>query len=197
MSQASSQTPHDHLATLADLTAIPEDERWHEILDGELVEKASPSAEHAFDQAAITRTLAGFHGRSGGPGGLGGWWIATEPTVKLAPHQYVQPDLAAWRRDRWPERPTGYPILARPDWVCEIGTDGDARRRDGVKKRRIYADHGVGHYWLLDVEQGTLTVLRLVTEGYEEVLRANRGEVVRAEPFEGIPLSIGQLLGED
>jgi Uma2 family endonuclease len=87
--------------------------------------------------------------------------------------------------------------MLRPDWVCEIGTDGTARRRDGVKKRRIYADHSVPWYWLLDVEHGQLTVLKLVSSGYSEVLEVGRGVLFRAEPFEGIELSVEVLLGEE
>ncbi|AGP34280.1 hypothetical protein [Sorangium cellulosum] len=38
------QNPHP--ATLADLLAIPEEQRFHEIVDGELMQKAVPSFEH-------------------------------------------------------------------------------------------------------------------------------------------------------
>jgi hypothetical protein len=33
-------------ATLDDFLAMPEDERFHELLDGEIVQKANPSFEH-------------------------------------------------------------------------------------------------------------------------------------------------------
>src|SRR5437016_4486384 len=144
MSSGSSQTPLPHLATFQDLLAIPEDERFHEILDGELVQKAMASGEHSTTQLEIGAWLVPRFGRR--PNGAdrpGGWWFATECEIELSRHQVVRPDIAGWRRERMPERPHGYPLRLRPDWVCEVMTDGDARRRDGLKKRRLYSDFGV------------------------------------------------------
>jgi Uma2 family endonuclease len=85
----------------------------------------------------------------------------------------------------------------RPDWVCEIMCDGDARRRDGLQKRRIYAEHGVPFYWLVDTERETLTVLTLITRGYVEQLTASRADRVHAAPFDLIELQVGALFGDD
>ena len=96
-----------------------------------------------------------------------------------------------------PAKPSGFPLRVRPDWVCEVMTDGDARRRDGIQKRRIYADHDVLHYWLVDAERETLTVLRRTARGFEELLTAGRTDIVRAEPFESFELRVGVLFGDD
>lgn len=192
----SSQTPVQ-LATFADLVAIPEDQRFHEILDGALVPKEATSGEHALTQGSVRAKLDGYAGQKNGPSRPGGWWLLTEPTVRLGAYQTVRPDVAGWRRERMPERPTGYPIYLRPDWVCEIHMLGDARRRDTLQKRRIYAEHGVPHYWLLDAERETLSVLRLVGEVYAEVLHADRAAVLRAEPFDGLELAVASLFGHD
>jgi Uma2 family endonuclease len=40
-------------ATLEDFWAIPEAARFHELIDGELVEKAAPTGEHGGAQAGI------------------------------------------------------------------------------------------------------------------------------------------------
>lgn len=192
----SSQTPVQ-LATFADLVAIPEDQRFHEILDGALVPKEATSAEHALTQGSVRAKLDGYSGQKNGPSRPGGWWLLTEPTVRLGAYQTVRPDVAGWRRERMPERPSGYPIYLRPDWVCEIHVLGDARRRDTLQKRRIYAEHGVPHYWLLDAERETLSVLRLVGEVYVEVLHAERAAVLRAEPFDGLKLAVASLFGHD
>jgi Uma2 family endonuclease len=197
MASPSTQTPKIQLATFADLLRIPEEERRHEILDGEIVEKALPRGEHGVSQLRTGRLLGGFDRLPHGPRRPGGWWFATEPTIRLSRHSVVQPDVAGWRRERMPERPAGYPIALRPDWVCEIMCDGDARRRDGLQKRRIYADHDVPHYWLVDTERETLTVLRLTDEGYVEVLHAERSSRVRAEPFDAVELQVGVLFGDD
>ncbi len=38
---------------------------------------------------------------------------------------------------------------------------------------------------------------RWTQEGYVEILAAERGEQVRAEPFEATPLQVGVLFGDD
>ena len=197
MSSASTQTPTVHLATFADLLLIPEEQRRHEILDGEVVQKALPRAEHSLTQSNINMQLRDYQRRQGDQSKPGGWWIMTEPTVSMSIHETVQPDVAGWRRERMADGPSGYPLTLRPDWVCEIMSDGDARRRDGLQKRRIYADHDVPHYWLVDTEREMLTVLRLTAECYVEVLTAARKDRVRAEPFDALELQIGVLFGED
>ena len=41
------------LATIGDFLAIPEEKRFHELIAGEIVEKASPSVEHGSAQVAL------------------------------------------------------------------------------------------------------------------------------------------------
>ena len=197
MSAASSQTPRTKLASLADLLAIPEEDRFHEILDGELVRKELTGAPHSLGQHRVSGWMMPFDRKPNGPSRPGGWWILTELTIELSPHQILQPDIAGYRRERLPEVPDRYPLKLRPDWVCEVMGGPDARRRDGLQKRRVYADHGVPHYWLLDMPLQRLVVLRLTEQGYVEVLAAGRGERVRAEPFEALELPVDVLFGED
>lgn len=198
MSSASSETPRVHLATFADLLALPEEARFHEILDGELVQKATPGGEHGLGQLSTAAFLKPrFSHKPNGPSRPGGWWFATEVTIELDLHDTVQPDLAGWRRTTLPEGPKGYPLRVAPDWVGEVVSGPDARRRDGIQKRRIYALHHVAHYWLIDTDRQTLTVLRLTPRGYEEALHAHRKDRVHAEPFDAIELPVGVLFGED
>ena len=57
--------------------------------------------------------------------------------------------------------------------------------------------HQVPHYWIIDPANETLTVYRWHPDGYIEVLIADRSQRVRAEPFDGIELSVGVLFGDD
>ncbi|MEO8798369.1 MAG: Uma2 family endonuclease [Polyangiaceae bacterium] len=66
---------------------------------------------------------------------------------------------------------------------------------DTVKKLRGYQRAEVPHYWLLDLRDQTLTVLRFSAEGYVVALKAERGELVRAEPFESLEVSVADLFG--
>ncbi|WP_437624489.1 Uma2 family endonuclease [Sorangium sp. So ce1151] len=183
-------------ATAADLLAIPEEQRFHEIIDGELVQKAVPSFEHGDAQSAIVAHVKlPFQRRPGGRW-PGGWWFATEVEVELAPDQVYRPDVVGWRRERSPERPSGSPVRLRPDWVCEVLSPSNARH-DTVKKMRAYQRCQLPHYWIVDPREETLTVYRWTPEGYLVPLRAERGERVRAEPFGAVELQVGVLFGDE
>ena len=179
--------------TLADALAVS-DERAVELVDGELVEKAAPSFEHGEAQAQVAGQLTN---RFGGPprGGAGGWWIGTEVDVQYA-DQLFRHDVVGWRRDRAAARPTGRPVEMRPDWVCEVLSPSNAAT-DSVRKLRTLHGHGVPHYWLVDPDRKTLTVLRWQDEGYLTLLTAEAGEVVRAEPFQSMELRTGPIFGLD
>lgn len=162
-------------------------------MGGEIVYKAAPRFDHGSAQSGLSGGLFGFRG-SGGPRGPGGWWIATEVEVQYEPTEIYRHDLAGWRRARVSTMPSGWPITSRPDWVCEILSPTNAST-DTVKKLRALHRHAVPHYWLLDPAEGTLRVMRFTPEGYLEAMSASAEEVVRAEPFDAIELSMPDVLG--
>jgi Uma2 family endonuclease len=181
------------LATFADLAALGDDARC-EVLGGEIVEKAAPTFEHGATQLQIGSELLGPYQR--GRGGPGGWWFGSEVDIELGPHDVFRPDVAGWRRDRVPERPSGRPVTVRPDWVCEILSPSTAAR-DEKDKFAVYHRARVGHYWIVDHQRSVLTVYRWTADGYLVALKATAGEVVRAEPFDAIELDVGLLLGRE
>jgi Uma2 family endonuclease len=181
-------------ATLDDLLAIPEEERRHELVDGTIVEKGAASGEHGAVQFKLSAHMAPFHRRPGGRW-PGGWWFATEVDVHFDPANTFRPDVVGWRRDRVLERPRGVPVMVRPDWVCEILSTN--KRNDLIKKKRVYHGHQVPHYWIIDPLEESLSVYRWASDGYTEILAVERGEQVRAKPFEAIPMQVGLLFGDD
>jgi Uma2 family endonuclease len=183
-------------ATLDDFFAIPEHERFHEIYDGELHRKAAPTGEHGMAQAGVIGgVMPPFQRRSGGSGGPGGWWIASEVEVALLA-QVVRPDVVGWKRETCAERPTGTPVEARPDWICEVLSPSNAKD-DTVRKLRLYHQAGIAHYWIADPMEATLRVMRHSPDGYITLQHAERHETIRAEPFQAIELFVGSLFGDD
>jgi Uma2 family endonuclease len=182
-------------ATLADLLAIPEEDRKRfELVEGAIADRGATSGEHGTAQFKLSSHMSPFDRRPGGRW-PGGWWFGTEVDVYFDETNTFKPDVTGWRRDRVPERPRGIPVMVRPDWVCEILSSN--KRNDVVKKKRVYHRHQVPHYWIVDPEQETLLVYRWAPDGYVEVLVAERGDVVRAEPFDAIPLTVGVIFGDD
>ncbi len=187
--------PARKAATLDDLLAIPEEERRRvELIDGTLADRGATSSEHGQAQFNLSTCLTPFRRRPGGRW-PGGWWFGTEIDVYFDEDNTFRPDVAGWRRERVPELPRGFPVRLRPDWVCEILSSN--KRNDVIEKKRVYHRHQVPHYWIVDPEEETLTVYRCAPDGYTELLVAERGDVVRAEPFEAMPLAVGVIFGDD
>jgi Uma2 family endonuclease len=183
-------------ATLDDFWAIPEHERFHELIAGELTQKAAPSGEHGDAQAGIVAAVRPSFQRQRDGGALGGWWILTEVELWLETTDIVRPDIVGWRREHCPERPTGTPVRVRPDWICEVVSPSHPTD-DTVKKLRLYHRVAIPYYWVVDPRDATLTVMRWSADGYVTLLRAERAERVRAEPFQAIELAVGTLFGDD
>ncbi|KYF85168.1 hypothetical protein BE17_04160 [Sorangium cellulosum] len=187
--------PQRH-ATAADLLAIPEAERFHEIIDGDLIRKAVPSWSHGRAQARMITRVSDPYDRPPGRRGPGGWWFVTEVEIELEPDQVYRPDIAGWRRERLAAPPTEFPVRARPDWVCEVLSPSNASN-DTVKKLRTYHRCKVPHCWILDPLHETLTVLRWTEGGYLLAATAGRGDRTRAEPFDAIELDVSELFGDE
>lgn len=181
-------------ATMADLLAIPEEHRRHEVIDGVPVEQEAASGRHGAARGRLSRFVAPYDRRPGGRW-PGGWRFTTGAEIQLSDSQIFRPDVAGWRRERLDVLPSEVPITVTPDWVCEILSKN--RWKDLVKKKRAYHLHHVNHYWIVDPIEETLAVHRWQSDGYVEVLIAERRETVRAEPFDAIELRVGVLFGDD
>lgn len=177
-------------AVYDELLKVPE---WKvaEIIDGELIVNPRPAIPHAHVGSGMIVDIRGaFDGPPGAADRPGGWWILFEPELHLGDDVLV-PDLAGWRRDRLPVLPNAAFMTAAPDWVCEIVSPSTGRI-DRSRKMRIYAREGVAHLWLVDPTPRTLEIYRL--EGALWTVVANHGgdNVVRAEPFDAIELTLAR-----
>lgn len=182
--------------TLAEFLALDEDaRRRYELIDGELTERGAATARHGRTQSRIPGLLSPYDRRLRDPDRPGGWIFATEVDIYFDPDNTLRPDVAGWRRDRLDELPLEFPVRTLPDWTCEILSTN--QRNDLIRKKRVYHHHRVPHYWILDPAEATLLVYRWTADGYTDVLSAERGERVRAEPFDAIDLAVGVFFGDD
>ena len=178
--------------TVEVLDTMSDDQRA-EVVDGELVQEAMTSFEHGDAQSSMAAEIKSRFG-GGGPDGRSGWWIATETTVIYAADQGFRHDLVGWRKARVPNRPKGRRVTIRPDWVCEILSTN--KSKDLVSKRRVLHDKGVPHYWILDPDGKTLSVLRWHAEGYLMATAVSPGDVAALEPFDAVELEVAKLFGD-
>ena len=178
------------LATYESLLALPEDVKA-EIVGGLVQLLPAPRPRHSKIQGALRAFVGKPFDDDDGFGGPGGWWIFLEVDVQLSPHDILRPDLTGFRRTRLSDLDER-PFTVIPDWVCEVLSPSTARN-DRVAKRRLYAQHGVKHYWLVDPETRTLEALELREGVWLEVGVYDEESVVRIRPFEDIELPVGRL----
>lgn len=179
-------------ATYEDLMRVP-DNLVAELIGGELYTSPRPRGPHGTVAARLAGLL--IPPFDFGDGGPGGWWLIGEPEVHWGPRadqQVTVPDLAGWRRERMPEIPTDHRFRVVPDWICEIASPSTVRL-DRYVKMPLYAEHGVGHLWMIDVEARVLEVFRL-ENGRWLLLAIYSGEQsINAEPFEAIDFRLERL----
>ncbi len=148
--------------TYEDYRTIPDDGKRHEIIEGEEYMSPSPTTPHQ----RIVLNLATALKQHVQEHDAGEVFVAPCDVI-LSDHDVVQPDVffvAAERRDIVKERG----IAGVPDLVVEVVSEGN-RRHDEVRKRRLYARHGVAEYWVVDPELETVKVYRRPEDGYDQV----------------------------
>lgn len=171
----------DRLLTMADWEALPEDNsRSYELVEGVLVVSPRPVSKH---QRAMWRLAAQLEPQL--PPAFG---VLTEtevvidpvapPTIRV-PDLIVVPEAGIETNPRWNADEV---LLA-----VEILSPG-SRRTDRVTKFAEYAEAGIEHYWLVDLDAPTtLTGYRWVDDYYELV--ADTRSTVRID-VTGTPVTL-------
>jgi len=168
--------------------ALPPNTRA-EIVAGEIRVLPRPRPRHTRAASTLVVRLGhefGWDTKSG----PGGWVLLVEPELAFG-EQIRCSDLAGWRVERYVE-PEDNPITLVPDWICEVLSPSTARS-DRVEKMPLYAEHGVGHLWLVDPLAETLEVYR--REGALWLVVSTHGAEpeARPEPFGAVPFDVGAL----
>lgn len=158
-----SPLPEDADALWRLLEAVPGHFRA-EIIDGTLHVQPRPSTDHQYTNGALTAYVGGPHMFD--PNGPGGWWILSEPGVRVQVKGELSPDQAGWRKSRLPFLPS-ISTLA-PDWVCEI-LSPESAAYDRDTKMPFYSRLGIEWAWLVDVDRRDIEVYQLHEGSYARV----------------------------
>lgn len=167
--------------TYRDYAALPDDGRRYELHEGQLSVTPAPGTRHQIVSANIFEVLR-RHVRAGGMGRV----LYAPVDCILSDRTIVQPDivyLAAESPTRMSERAIeGPPTLAIE--ILSPSTGHIDRRR----KMRLYAEHGVPHYWLVDGDARMIDAFTLTGAAYALAARLERSEPVALPPFTDLAL---------
>lgn len=169
------------LLTIADVEALADDGRRHELIGGTIVVSPFPVPLHQTVSRNLQRLLEAAcpadHVVFDAPIGL-----------TFGPHDLFGPDLVVSPRSSIGEKFLELPTLL----VVELVSPSSARL-DSLTKRDAYADAGVPHYWMVDTrdDHRRFTALRL-TEGSYDAAVSTTGHVSIDEPL-AVDFQLGEL----
>jgi Uma2 family endonuclease len=177
--------------TYADLVAMPEDGKRHELIDGEHYVTPSPTLRHQLVLGNLHLDLGAYVEANG----LGKVFFAPLDVV-LSDHDVVEPDLLFVSTARTEALGRAY-VHAAPDLVVEVLSPG-TRKIDATKKLRLYEKFGVAEYWMIDPEDEWVEVYRAASGGHglhqAARLIRERGDGPLTSPlFPGFALQLSRL----
>jgi Uma2 family endonuclease len=156
--------------TVDDLDGLPEGSTTrYELVDGALLVSAEPSLQHQRVNGQLFRLL-----QDAAPPELE---VFLPVDVRLSPVRQLAPDITVVRR----EDATGRRLERAPLLVVEV-LSPSTRTVDLVLKRRVLEEAGVPSYWLVEPDDGVVTVLELAGGAYREVARGSDVTVERPFP---------------
>jgi len=160
-----------------------------EIINGNLYATPRPSRKHVYAVSVLGDEIGSPY--RAGRGGPGGWIILIEPEIAFG-RDIIVPDLAGWKKERFPiEEPNNW-ISVAPDWVCEILSPSTSQV-DRTEKMPVYAQHQVSHAWLIDPMLRTLEVFKLESDRWMVLGAYAKAAKVSVEPFVEIGLDLSVL----
>ena len=171
--------------TYDDYLMTPGDERW-ELLRGELIMVPGPNTAHQRITLNLVRFLSAFVEENA----LGEVFISPYDVV-LSRTNVLQPDIIFVSSDQQ-SIITDANIQGAPALVVEVISPSTASK-DREVKRGIYAETGVGEYWLVDPDARTISVMSLQDKDFREVANYGAGEVLSSPTLEGLVLDLTRI----
>jgi Uma2 family endonuclease len=152
-----------------------------ELLDGRIVPMSPIGPRH---QRIVTKLLRAFIRQERGH------FVAEQDCpLPIPDHDEPEPDLVLYRPGAADEQHHVRPA----DVLLVVEVAQSTRRRDLVKKARIYEGAKIPEYWVVDLKNDCLHVFRLAGERYEMAI-VREGKVL-PQALPGVEIDVGALFG--
>jgi len=174
--------------TYADYLLLPEEQGYRfEILDGELVRDPSPIVIHQRVSRRLQRMLEDYVATVDPAGEV----FDAPLDVTLGDYTVVQPDVfyMASEQEQLILRAR---IDGPPKLVVEVMSPSTSRK-DRLRKRHIYQQAGVQHFWLVNPEERSLECFSLREGIYAVIASGMDDDLVEPPDFPGMSISLSAL----
>lgn len=176
------------LLTIEDLDAMPDDGNRYELLEGDIFMSRSPSYLHQVVLHRLQVEIELF--LRANPLGI----VVPGLGVIFDNFNGVIPDLIFISDARLGEILPGERVYGAPDLAIEILSPGaENDRRDRNIKKRLYGQHGVREYWVVDPEGKTVEVYSLKRRRLELIATVSGAEEIPSSMLKGFRLSAGEV----
>ncbi|HWS85620.1 MAG TPA: Uma2 family endonuclease [Pyrinomonadaceae bacterium] len=173
-------------ASVEEFWSLPESVLPTEYIDGEIVMAPSPSIEHQSASKNIFRRLDRFAGEAADQ-------LFYSPLDVILPSgDVVQPDIFFLSKEDVRRAKKQRRISCAPLLVVEILSPGSVRY-DTLKKRDLYERNGVREYWMVDVEERSVSQLVLRKKHYV-LTELGETDVIKGAVLAGFEIKVGELL---
>lgn len=148
-----------------------EDEPRAELIDGEIAVSPEPMPFHQ----QISARLIGVLQDEARKRQMGTWFPPVN--LVLSPYKLFQPDLSFFTAENKPDLAAPM-VNTLPSIVIEI-LSPSTRTRDLITKRALYADFGVGEYWIVDPDGESISILLRDEQGIyvEATMESDRVQI--------------------
>jgi Uma2 family endonuclease len=170
----------------SDLQATPDDGKRYQLVHGALFVNPSPSPIHQRVSRRLERQLEDyFHPRS-----LGEVFDAPIDVI-LSAHDVFVPDLVVVAD---PSHISRRGIEKPPLLVVEILSPSTSSVDRGVKATR-YAELGVQHYWIVDIDSRQIECYELQDGTFQLLIEAREDAPLMHPAWEGLVIDLAALWG--
>jgi Uma2 family endonuclease len=165
---------------------IGEDENF-ELIEGEIVMMASKSIAHDNIKNALSMAFARHVSDD--------FYVGVESTLQLAPDVLVDPDIAIGSRGVYKAAdPKGFARPQPKDVLLLIEIAVSSMDYDRKVKARLYAQHGIREYWVIDaLERITWVHTRPSGDGWSSIVERGPHETLTTAAVPGFSIRLDQI----